>query len=46
MVDLIELIPLIFIVVVAGSILLIIQNKEQIYAELKKWWKNRNETNE
>lgn len=43
MVDLIGLIPSVVLIGILGSIYLAIVNKEKIYAELKKWWKNRNE---
>lgn len=38
-----KLLPLVPVVIIGGGIILIIQNKEQIYDYLKKWWKNRNE---
>lgn len=39
----IKLLPLVPIVIIGGGIIFLLQNKEQVYAELKKWWKNRNE---
>ena len=48
MVDIVELIfkilPVVPILVVGGGIILLLNNKEQVWSELKKWWKNRNET--
>ncbi len=50
MIDIVELIfkllPVVPILVVEGGIILLLNNKEQIWSELKKWWKNRNETND
>jgi hypothetical protein len=39
----IKLLPLVPIVLIGGGIILLLNNKEYVYKELKKWWKNRNE---
>jgi len=47
MIDIIELIikllPVVPIVVVGGGVLFLLNNDKEVYAFLKKWWKNRNE---
>ena len=47
MVDVIELIfkllSVVPIVIIGGGILFLLKNDKEVYAFLKKWWKNHNE---